>query len=521
MRTLRLIYAWCFAVIAAACVSWSVLGLLLALNLVHLGFESPLPVDAVALILPLMLAAPFAFAAVAILRNKAWARKPATVASLVLVFLYLITFGHRPLNPMNQWLIAAVIGVGGIFAFSLRKASSAPAAKQRLARIPGDGTNPIVNKLVLLSGIAGGIGGVRVFAVWAVGHGLPRHYPPFFVLQILAAILVVLAIHETGHAIAGLALRMKLIGLVVGPFQWFKQFGRWKFTFHAARLMAFVGQTMVAPATLDNFRNRKVAQVTAGPAASLLAGAAAAAAIFTARGKPWAGEWGILAVFADITILVGLLNLVPFGSRAMYSDGAKLYQLLHGGLWADYHRAMGMVSAIVATPMRPRDYDIATLEQAAGTITKANEELYLDLCAYAFYLDSDRLSEAARAIEKAETCCAQWALNPSPEWAAIFVYAHGMLRHDAEAARRWWEHIEAAKNYSFTDNLWNARCALLLSENQLNEAEEAWPKAEAWARQLPVTGAGEAERNAVRLLRQALDEAVAAQAQLAVPSTPD
>jgi hypothetical protein len=517
MRALRLIYAWCFAVVAAACISWSVLGLLLMLHVLGPSFAPPIPMDAVALILPLVMAAPFAFAAFAVFRKRVYASKPATVACLVLIFLYVVTFGHRPLNLFNPWLAAAVVGVGGIVTFTRRKASGGPAVKPRPARIPGDGTNPIVNRLVLLGGIAGGIGGVRLCALWAVAHGLPRHFPPFFVLQILAAILVVLAIHEAGHAIAGLALRMKVIGFVVGPFQWYKPFGRWKFTFHAARLMAFVGQTMVAPTTIENFRNRKVIQVAAGPAASLLAGALAVAAILTARGTPWAGEWGILAVFADISTLVGLLNLIPFGSKAMYSDGAKLYQLLRGGLWADYHRAMGMVSAIVASPLRPRDYDIATLEQAAGTIAQGNEEVFVDLCAHAYYLDSGRPEEAARAIEKAEECCTQSALNPGPEWASTFVYAYGLLRRDAKAARRWWERMESSKNFHFADNMWDAQCALLLSEERFDEAEDAWTKADAWARGLPRNGLGESERHSVGLLREALDKATATQTATATP----
>lgn len=44
-------------------------------------------------------------------------------------------------------------------------------------------------------------------------------------------------------------------------------------------------------------------------------------------------------------------------------------------------------------------------------------------------------------------------------------------------------------------------------ENRLNEAREALQKADAWANQLPHVGAYEAERNAVVLLRKALDEA--------------
>jgi len=520
MRPLRLIYAWCFAVVAASCVVWSGAVLLIALGVLQRPAELTFPADAPAVLLPLLIAAPFGFAAFAVLRNKSYARKPATLACMVLVVFYVLTFGHRPLQILNPWLISALTGILGIVAFSARGDAEKPArAARAYRRIPGDGTNPITNKLILIGGIAGGLGGVRLVAMLALRRGLPHGFPPFFVLQVLLAILLVLAIHEAGHAVGGVLVRMKLIGFVVGPLQWYREYGRLTFTFRTARLLAFVGQTMVAPATLQNFRNRKAVQVAAGPAASLLAGAAAIAAISVARGKPWAIEWGILAVFATITTLVGLFNLVPFGSKAMYSDGAKLYQLLSGGLWSDYHRALAMTSSILITPTRPRDYDIDTFERAAGTIAQGTDELFVRLCAYAYYRDAGRDAEAAAAMERVENCCREWALEPPAEWMPIFVYGHAAIRQDAAAARSWWNRMEARKGYRFTENMWSARGALALAEGRMDDAADALAHAEAWVAPLPRLGVVDTERDSIRRLRRMLDEASAERAvQVALPA---
>jgi hypothetical protein len=55
--------------------------------------------------------------------------------------------------------------------------------------------------------------------------------------------------------------------------------------------------------------------------------------------------------------------------------------------------------------------------------------------------------------------------------------------------------------------------ALLWVEGRQDEAEEAWRKGDKWARQLPDSGFAEAERNAVLLLRRAMDESEASRAE--------
>lgn len=518
MRAFRTAFAWCFAVAAALCL-WQARMIGPATFIVPgSGNESAASFKSTLIAVTLLLACLFAVAGYVVLKQRPSAGRWGMAASIALILGGFLFLYGRTLKVQNPSWIAIALGVAGMAVFSRRVSAVAPKPKSPpYPPVPGSGAHPIVNKLILVAGIAGGTGGVRLWAVWAAAHGLPLGFSPFFVFEVVLSIFVVLAFHEAGHALAGMAVRMKLIGYAVGPFYWFKTYGRWIFTFRAAGLLSFVGQTMVAPTTLENFRNRKALQVAAGPVASLAAGLAGAWAILTARGNFWAPDWGILAVFVTITSLVGLLNLIPFGSKTMYSDGAKLYQLLSGGLWSDYHRALGIVSATAVTPLRPRDYDIATLEQAAVRITQGTDQLFLYLCAYSFYLDSGRLAEAVDAIGKAERSCREWALDPPAEWTANLVFSNALLRHDAAAAQQWWTRMEARKNFRFTENLWDARGALLLSEGRLDEAAEALAKADAWASQLPDTGTGDMERDSVRRLRQALEEAHAAQSAQAAP----
>jgi hypothetical protein len=485
--------------------------LTLNVDLLPAGFPSATRLRAALVPIPLALGVLYSAASWTVLRRKPSADKWALFCCLIPIFLLIYTIKLRPLSLHSPWWIPMIAGAGGVAIFAKRggvgkksggRASNAP--------IPGDGTSKVGNSLILVAGMAGGIGGVSLLTLWALSHGLHRVFSPFFAIQVIATILLVLAIHEAGHAVAGLAVGMRLIGFIVGPFRWSYTYGSWKFLFRGSGLLAFAGQTMVAPSSMSDFRRRKVIQVAAGPIASLLAGLIAVIGVFTARGTPWEGWWAILAIFADITTLVGLLNVVPFGNKAMYSDGAKLYQLLSGGLWSAYHRAMGMVSATSVSALRPRDYDIATLEQAAQSIAKGGrEEAFVCLCAYAYYLDSGGFPEAIEAIEKVEALCQENSIDPPLEWCAAFVFANACLRRDAPAARRWWDRMESAKTFQFSDALLDVRGALLVSENRLDDAEADWKKADEWTRGLPATGQAEVKRNAVKLLRQALNEALA------------
>jgi len=508
MRTVRIVFAWCFLLAAIACLVAAIL--FLSTN-VTIATAHALPGagnNAVLAGVALGLASLFASAWWFVLRDHASGNHWGLAAGLAIAVFGLMLLRAFPLRPLNPAWIPILVGIGSGTVFASEAARGRKVARKSPSRpIPGDGTSPLVNKLVLVAGAAGGIGGVRILLLWALAHGLQRGMPPFFVPQMVFAILVVLAIHEAGHAVAGALLRMKVIGFVVGPFYWSYQHGKTRFIFRRAGLVAFGGQTMVAPTTMENFRNRKALQVAGGPIASLLAGAAAVAAIRAAPGRPWAGEWTVLAVFADITILVGLLNLVPFGNKSMYSDGAKLYQLLCGGLWTRYHRALGIISSIAVTTLRPRDYDIATLEEAAGTIARGRDEAFLWLCAYSFYLDSGRTAEAIAAIGKAEATCKEQSIDPPVEWCAAFVFANAVLRQDAAGARSWWNRMESNKTFHFTENLWTARGALALSESRIEESADALAKAEARAEHLPHTGSGESERGIAHRLRLAFDEA--------------
>jgi hypothetical protein len=499
MRAVKLGFAGIFAVSAAVCL-W------LGADLLH---GLPLAFAFV----PFAGAVAFGAASWMGLTSNPSARKWSLIASvlMILLSLFAVTYVHPAHMAAPLWA-GALLGYLGLAVFGRRTVNIAKPAAPRNSALPGDGTSALASKFAALAAAIGAVEGTAHWSTWAARHGLPLHQSPTIYLQYIAAVLLVLFIHEGGHALAGVAMRMKVVTFVVGPFRWWREDGRWLFEFRALDIVSFLGAAAVVPTQMTNFRPRKFAQVAAGPIASLVTGLLVVEAMLHAPGHLWAAEWRVVAYFATISLVVAFLNFIPFKLGSAYSDGAKLYQLRGDGLWANYHRLVAAIHATKVTELRPRDYDIATVEAAAGTIARGADELNMHLCAYAHYLDNGQLAEARTALLKAEALCKESSLEPSDQWYSEFVFAIAFLRHDAAAARRWWDRMltreSVSKKQPRQQSRLASRCALLLSEGRIAEAAEVWKKADAWSRKLPKAGASDAQRHSIQLLGHAIRERV-------------
>jgi hypothetical protein len=203
---------------------------------------------------------------------------------------------------------------------------------------------------------------------------------------------------------------------------------------------------------------------------------------------------------------LGIFNLVPFRIGPGYSDGAKLLQLLSSGLWCRYHLLLGMTYASTVTPIRARDFDIGTIQEAAGSVARGHDELFMHLCAYAYFLDRGDLPNAESALIAATRFSQESSVAVPTDWLSVFVFGDALVRRDPVAARTWWQKYEQQKGAGIADEGWTSYSALLWIEGRRDEAEEAWKKADQWARSLRDSGYAEGERNAVLLLRRAMHE---------------
>jgi len=421
------------------------------------------------------------------------------------VFLYMDRrFLTAPATAfLNPDALLLGVGLAGLIAFRRRDAVQ---AEQMMQPLPGDGTNAIVNRVIWVAGTGAFLSAMTWWWRWAESNGLVWIRSSFFhdlFLLLLLEILMV-AVHEFGHAAAASVLGMKLRAFIVGPFQWRMREGHWEFRFALAGFLAIGGATAVAPTDANRPLWRDICMVSAGPVVSLAGGLAALAFTLAAPGHGWQAEWLPLAFFATLSLFTGALNLIPFRTRAFYSDGARIVQLLSRGPWADLHRAFSTAAATTVTPLRPRDYDIDAILRAGSSISIGQQALHLRLLAASYYLDCGRTPEASRALAEAETIYQESASDIPAELHTPFIFGKA-LQHDPAGTRLWWERMQAKRPTRHNADYWIARSAFLWSEARIEEAREAWETGNALAQQLPHTGAYETDRDHFALLQRELE----------------
>ncbi|HEV2324441.1 MAG TPA: site-2 protease family protein [Terracidiphilus sp.] len=397
------------------------------------------------------------------------------------------------------------LGVGGLAAFAGRDAArDQRLVKQKPPRIARDGTSGVLDVVAWIGAGGGYLGLTYLWWKWAAAHQLPVVRGLGFWALFFAASLVDSALHEAGHATVGLALRMQLRAFAVGPLRWAVREGRWTFQFQPRNLLSLGGATGVIPVDPNQSRWAEIAMIAAGPAASLAAGAAATAAAFMVKGTQLGGAWEFLALASTFGFISFAFNLIPLRPQALYSDGARIYQLLAGGVWADYHRVSNEASAALVGGLRARDYDIGAIQRAAAGIPHGPQALLPRLMAFSYFLDGGNLAEACAALRDTQRVCEESALEVPPGLGTWFVFAEAFLERDASRARAWWDRIEA-KGVKHKDEMyWLAKCALAELEGNRAEAMEAWEAGNALAQKLPHSGAYELNRDCFARVQTAM-----------------
>ncbi len=407
---------------------------------------------------------------------------------------------NLPLIP-----IGTAVGIAGLCAFSRPGIAAQAAVSSNAAPIKGDGTNKFAGAAVTILQGAFVILGLRWWYHWAQNQGLPLSEFWISLLQINLAVFVSTLCHELGHVLGGRATEMSLHSLIVGPLSFKRRDGKWNFKFTLMGLLGN-GSAGLVPTHLQNIRKRLVIMTAAGPAASLLTAVVATPLALSAAGHAWAPAWEFFAVLTTLSWM-GIFNLVPVRPEDQYSDGAQIYQLLSNGPWADFHMAFSMVGSGLATPLRARDFDCGVLEKAAAFMPGGFRGMLLQLYLYMHHSDCGNVLESLRHFANAESIYPQIAAELKPDLHLEFVYVNAAVKHDAAAARLWWQRMEAKGKPRQNVDYWKASAALLWAEGSIAEAREACRKAEASARELPDAGGYNRDREEVAHLSAILENA--------------
>ena len=464
-------------------------------------------------LIPLLMAITYGAAWWTLKQGRRSARNWSISASLLVILsttlllaarLSLWTAGHH--HVRGSFLLFQIfffaVGILGLIVFT-RSSSESLQSTQR-SRRQGDGTSTFLDLLVSALALAGVWGGIIFYSRWGHAQQLPFIRGAVSTPVILLTIFITIFMHEAAHACVGLALGMKLRAFVIGPFQWRIRDGQWTYRFVPASFLAVGGSTGIISAKPDQSRGVEISMIAAGPLINLIAGLFAAFLTISASHQRWERYWEPLAFFALVNVVTFAINLVPFRPETLYSDGARIFQLLSGGPWAELHRVFSIVFSSTVTPLRPRNYDIQAINSVAAYFTHGREALLLRLFTTSCFIDRNQIPEARASFAQAVTLAGESEANIPADLLTTFVFNAVYLERDAAAARRYWDLFEGKAPTFFGVDYWLARSALHFVEDHPLEARDGWNVGAALARELPIAGAYEFDRDRYRLMRDLL-----------------
>ena len=441
------------------------------------------------------------------------------IAACLLNLAAAIFFLYRTTSANGSTIVNAMLAaasVAGLFLFFRREKTAAQTLPPpKLADIPGDrpwrGTGPIVTLLFVTAAFVL----EHSWHQWATGHGLARPGAGLMLVAIALTLTVTGFIHESGHAIVGAAFGMRLLALTIGPFRWARRDGEWKLKLSK---QIFGGSVSSVPTHSDQPAWQDVLMVFAGPLANLCSAPVFFWITLQTAAPRFAHLWFFFAFLTTLAVVVPILNLIPFRTATgSYSDGARIVQIFTGSPVVEYQRALRALRSTLVTPLRPRDLDPGVFQRAAALRPREYAGLHAHVCAAQIFKDQNRIAEAAVEIAVAEAIDRNYAVKVPALVYSVLVFFEAAYNRSADDARLWWDRMNTRHPDRDTVDYLIAAAALLLAESQsVNEppfhvrsaeVETAWLTASAAAKKLPRTGAYEATRDRVALLRTLINQA--------------
>lgn len=329
------------------------------------------------------------------------------------------------------------------------------------------------------------------------------------VLGIVLTLLLVLALHEAGHLLGGRLAGFRMLLYVVGPLR-IEQAGE-RLRLGLNRSLAMWGGVAASvPQDTRDLRRRMLLVVAGGPVTSLLGGAAVLAlanalGLREASTTSLAEVLGTMAViiFGAVSVLIGVVTLIPGKSSGFYTDGARFLRLLRPGPETDREVAVLALTGLSMGGRRPREWDPALVAQALVPAEASLYEPAARLLAHAHALDSGRIDEARAHLEAA---LARRDLLPEAARPGLFLqaaYFAGVHDGDGRRARELLDQARGGLLVPAHQRLL-AEAAVLWREGDSAGALERLDRARALAGQGTDAGSARAELDWIEDLRRAI-----------------
>ena len=221
------------------------------------------------------------------------------------------------------------------------------------------------------------------------------------------AVLLMLAVHEFGHALGGRLRGLRLSMLIVGPL-YLQRGADDRLHWRLNRKLAYAGGVVsCAPHSAEGLRRAMLSFAAGGPVASLAMGVFVLAIYVlldlpdvtrTTHGLALSALSGGVLVMGGSSLGMGLMTLLPVHQGALVNDGKRVLILRHPSAIADRHAAIIALSACLIAGARPRDLDPGIVTQALSVEDGSYDAVQGRHMAYLTALDRGDVQAAGEHI---------------------------------------------------------------------------------------------------------------------------
>jgi len=382
-----------------------------------------------------------------------------------------------------------------------------PEASSNASRVDADAPRASGWRKAIVLAVSTGIGvlgGILMGTSISDGINLWQ-WTPLGALVLLVGVpsglLLIVALHEAGHTVAGYLAGFELQHMSVGPLKLQRTPRGWNFSRSPHGFFQGMSHSVPGPALQKAptrvVRRRRAVRLTGGAAANVFTGLLALGLALALPLGSETAEAGV-RLFSIASLGVGVVNLIPFRTGSgLITDGARLVPLLRGTTEADRDVALATVRAEAYGGTRPSEWSPRWVQRMLTPRDYGMTDGSTRMLAYRHALDAGRPEDArvhlAEALDVLDRLPRAQHAGLQVE-AAYFEAAH---RNDVERARAWLQHTGTANGLPKGVPVCaagRAEAATLLAEGREGEAQDHISTAESALNEHPVAGTAIAER---------------------------
>ncbi len=243
----------------------------------------------------------------------------------------------------------------------------------------------------------------------------------------VVALIVATFMHELAHAVAGYAAGLRVARVQLGPIE-IRDYGRP----HVRLVRSLQAGVVLVPfdhtAALGPLRWGLIVSTAAGPLIGLASGAVILA---LDGGLRFDDLLSVPQAVGQMSLILGVLNLLPLRSGEQLADGRRMFSLLLRNRESGQILAATLMLVEALSGRRPRDWDPALL----AIMERSPHEVFARLCLYEAAIDRGEVEAAGQHLDAAVALRREkWTADDAILFTEAAYYA-ARHRGDARAAR--------------------------------------------------------------------------------------